>query len=267
MIVVLARGIIRRSTLQATNFMKLFSWLLFILAALMTSSAQAQSTPTADHWLQGDVGLGLFHTPAITATHDSANSVMPYIFADAGPFYGRLDTFGVKLTPMGNGHLELAARLSFEGYHSSIAGIQDRARPLPIGVGTFQRGDWGAVIAYAFYDQRSGGTLLDATYAARFSLGKITLYPQLGVERRSQAYVQSLYGVSATEQQASNVHAYEASSAISPNIAMAAEYPINEHYSLNFYAKHKWLGSIADSPLVQTKSVTSSFIALTRSFN
>jgi outer membrane protein len=247
--------------------MKHISSLMFVTIALLSSTVHSQSAPSDNSEFKGNIGLSLFHTPAITATNDSANSVLPYIFGDMGPFYGRLDTFGVKLTPMGSGHLELAARVSFEGYHSSIAGIQDRARPLPIGLGTFQRGDWGAVIAYAFYDEHSGGTLLDATYAARFSLGKATFYPQLGVERRSQAYVQSLYGVSATEQQASGVRAYDASSAISPNIAMAAEYPINEHYSLNFYAKHKWLGSIADSPLVETKSVTSGFVALTRSFN
>lgn len=245
--------------------------LFLIICAAMTFASTgvlAQQVPQNKSWLQGDVGLGLFHTPAITATTDSANAVMPYIFADAGPFFGRLDTFGLKLTPMGSGHLELVARASFEGYHSSIAGIKDRARPLPVGLGTFQQGDWGAAIVYGFYDARSGGTLVDATYAAMFELGSLKFYPQLGVERRSQAYVQSLYGVSAQESAdtSNQVKAFDASSAVNPNVAMAVEYPLSGPYTLNLYVKHKWLGRIADSPLVTTSSVTSGFVALTRSF-
>jgi MipA family protein len=247
--------------------MKKIHYWLTLGTSLLAFNALADETTKPNSFFKGDVGVALFHAPAITQTTDSANAVLPYVFGETDHLFGRLDTFGVKLMPMGSGNLELSARISFEGYHSSIAGIQDRARPLPVGVSTFQQGDWGAALLHAFYDDRSGGTLLDGTYAAMFSVGKVNFYPQIGIERRSQSYVQALYGVSATEHTASQVAAFQASAATSPNVALNMEYPINERYSLNFYAKKKWLGSIADSPLVNTKTQTTAFIALTRSFD
>jgi outer membrane protein len=233
------------------------------------ANAQTADKPTDDkNQLVGDVGMALYRTPPVTRASGDANVLLPYAFADYGNFFARVDTFGVKLMPMGVGSLELSARVSFEGYKPvGFTGIQDRSTPLPIGLSTFQETAYGAFFVYGFYDTNSGGTLLDATYAAEFRLGGINIYPQLGVERRSAAYVQHLYGVSAQEASASGLAVYNAGNSISPNLGFAFEYPFENNYSLTLQVRKKWLdSSITDSPLVNTHSQLSSFLSLTRSF-
>jgi MipA family protein len=242
--------------------------LISAIALSMTPSCHAEGD-TLNNKLTGDIGVGIYHTPTITSTNDKSNALLPYIYADWGSAFARVDTFGVKVVPMGQGHLELVTRVSFENYRSNTQGIQDRARPTPIGIGTFQQGDWGGLFLYAFHDTHSEGSLLEGTYAAMFTVKSVNFYPQIGIERRSSAYVQSLYGVSVNEATANGkINAYQAGNAISPNIAFAVEYPLNEDYKLNLYAKKKWLGnSISDSPLVNTSTQTSGFISLSRTFN
>jgi outer membrane protein len=216
----------------------------------------------------GDAGMAVYKTPAITRTTDKGSPVvLPYVYADYGQHYARVDTFGYKLLPVGAGHLELTTRLSFEGYQSEIAGINNRARPKPLGVGTFQETPYGAFIFYAFRDAVSGGSLLDASYAAEFSIGDLHAYPQIGVERRDRKYVNSLYGVGSIEAQRSGLAAYASGNSISPNAAIALEYPFLDSFKLTFQVRKRWLDkSIYESPLVNVKQQTSSFIAISQTF-
>ncbi len=241
------------------------------LSLLLSLAANAQTaTYSSDDkpQLQGDVGIAFYRTPPITRAAGDANVVLPYAFADYGNFFARVDTFGVKLMPLGAGSLELSGRLSFEGYKSvGYNGIQERSRPVPVGLSTFQETPYGAFFLYSFYDVTSGGTLLDALYAAEFKLGAMTIYPQLGLERRSAKYVQHLYGVSALENAVSKLDVYNPGNSLSPNFGVAFAYPLENDYSLTLQVRKKWLdSSITDSPLVNSKSQLSSFLSLTRSF-
>lgn len=243
------------------------------LSLLLSFTACAESTSKIsddNHQLHGDVGLALYRTPSITRASGGANVLLPYMFADYGHFFARVDTFGVKLLPLGAGSLELSARVSFEGYKPvGIPRIKDRRTPLPVGLSTFQETPYGAFFAYGFFDPQSGGTLLDAMYVAEFKIGGVNIYPQLGVERRSAKYVQQLYGVSAQENAASgySMATYSPGNSISPNFGLAFEYPLNNDYNLTLQVRKKWFdNSITDSPLVTRKSQMSSFISLTRSF-
>lgn len=230
---------------------------------LGVSQAFAQASPA----LIGDVGGALYQTPAITKSTAQSNVVLPYVYADYGQLYARVDTFGYKVMPMGAGHLEVVTRLSFEGYTPEISGVNPRSRPKPYGVGTFQETPYGAFIVYAFRDAHSGGRLLDASYAAEFTVGDWHVYPQIGVERRDQKYVDSLYGVSAIEAQHSGLSSYVASASNSPNAAVALEYPMAERLKLTFQLRKRWLDkSMTESPLVNVKQQTSGFIALSRTF-
>lgn len=236
------------------------------LAGALSLLAPPAAAQTAER-LQGDVGLGLYNTPAITRTVDKSTSVLPYLYADLGRFYARVNTFGYKAVPMGNGHVELAARVSFEGYRSADRGIGERSDPVPVGLGTFQETPYGAFFLYAFRDTVSGGTLLDLMYAAELSAGPFQLYPQLGMERRSARYVQHLYGVSATEATQSGLSRWAPGSAVSPYIALAAQWPLQADLNLTFQVTKKWLGrGLTDSPLVDSSSQTSGLLALTHVF-
>jgi MipA family protein len=222
----------------------------------------------ADARLDGDVGLALYRTPPITRTADSSNIVLPYLYADYGALYARVDTFGYKIAPMGMGHLEIAARLSFEGYQPINAALDKRAAPRPIGLGTFQETPYGAFFLYALRDTTSGGNLLDLSYAAELDLGVVHVYPQAGVERRSAKYVQHLYGIDAVEATRSGLTPYSPGSSVTPNAAIAVEYRFEKNLKLTYQVRKRWLDkSISDSPLVDVKTQTTSFLALTRTFD
>lgn len=217
--------------------------------------------------LQGDLGLAVFRTPAITSTTDRSNVVLPYVYADYGAWYGRIDTFGYKVVPVGKGYLELAARVSLEGYRPSNPAIDKRSNPVPIGLGSFQKTPYGAFFLYGFGDPVSGGTLVDVFYAAEWGLGPLHVYPQVGFERRSARYVQHLYGVSAAESGRSGAPIYSPSSSVTPKAAIAIDYELMKSLKFTGEIERKWLDkSIYDSPLVNARTQTKGFLALTRTF-
>ena len=217
--------------------------------------------------LMGDVGVANYRTPAITRSNQKNNVVLPYVYADYGNWYARVDTFGYKIAPMGAAHLEVATRISFEDFQPTNAGVDRRSRPKPLGIGTFQETPYGAFFLYAFRDTASGGMLLDATYAAEFVFADWHFYPQFGVEQRDQKYVGKLYGVDSIEAQRSGLTAYSPKSSTSPNIAMAAEYPFADHLKLTVQVRKRYLDkAIQDSPLVNAKQQTSGFVAVTKTF-
>lgn len=230
---------------------------------LCIHQAFAQSSPH----LMGDVGVAMYKTPALTRATSQISTALPYIYADYGPIYARVDTFGYRLAPMGLGHIEVATRLSFEGYQSDLLGVERRHRPNPIGLGTFQETPYGAFIFYAFHDTASAGSLLDSSYAAEVVVGDLHVYPQIGLERRDRKYVDALYGVSVAEALKSGLPTYIAGTSYSPNAAVTFEYVLVDSLKLTLQFRKRWLDkSIYESPLVNVKQQTSGFIALSHTF-
>lgn len=230
------------------------------LAAHDVSHAQASS-------LHGDVGLATYRTPAITATTERSNAVLPYLYADLGPWLARVDTFGYRMLPLGNGHLELVARVSFEGYRPENPLLAARSTPLPIGIGTFQETRLGAFIVYAFRDALSGGTFVDASYGAELDVGSFHVYPQIGIERRGARYVRRLYGLDAVQAVRSGMASYAPGSSTMPNAAIAVDRELTPTLKLTAQLRRRWLDrSVSDSPLVNSRSQTSGLLAVTRTF-
>src|SRR6476661_7865300 len=122
---------------------------LLVLAFISLPCASGQ----AESHLSGDVGVALYRNPPITQATDRANVILPFVYADYGALYARVDTFGYKLMSLGQGHLEIATRVSVEGFHPVNPGFEERSSPQPIGLGTYQEGRYGAVFAYAFKDR------------------------------------------------------------------------------------------------------------------
>lgn len=237
----------------------------WILAAALTAASQvwAQTQPV----LVGDVGMAVYNTPPIARTAEKTKVLLPYVYADYGAFYARVDTFGYKLLSLGAGHLELATRISFEGYQPANTDIEKRERPILIGFGTFQETPYGAFILYGFRDTLSGGNLIDATYATEFQFKELHVYPQLGIERRDRRYVQSLYGVNASEAARSGLPIYSPGNSFSPNAAIAVEYLFLDDLKFTFQIRKKWLDkSIDESPLVNVSHQTASFFAISKTF-
>ena len=235
---------------------------LLLATALSASCAWAQS-----EGFKGELGGMVTHASALVQGASAQSSVLPYVYGDWGRFYGRVDTFGVRVLPMGQGHLELAARVStegFEGRKTAHPALGDRPSPLPIGLGTFQRTDWGGVFAYLMHDPRSGGPFAELNWAGLTRLGPVTLYPQLGLQYRSSAYVSHLYGVSAAESVATGLKPWQPRASWAPQATLHASVPITGDWSLQGQLRQRWFDSaVADSPLVQRRSQTSGLLALT----
>lgn len=221
--------------------------------------------------LTGDAGAAAYGTQSIIRGKSNETTLLPYLFADYGRFFARVDTFGFKALPIGNGYLELVGRVSQDGWRANIAplgGLTDRRTPLPIGIGTFQQTPYGAFNVNAFVDAGSSrGNLLEATYAAEIKLGNLSLYPQLGVERRSAKYTDYLYGVTPAESSASGYAAYTAGASTTPVLGLAADYSLTENWIVNMQLRRKWLDSaVTNSPLVVRKSQDTGYIGLSYRF-
>jgi outer membrane protein len=117
------------------------------LWALMAIGAAAQAqTAFPDHFV-GEAGGMLVGAQPVVQGASGSVSALPYVFGDWGRFYARVDTLGVKTLPLAQGHLELAARVSTEGFkarNTDFAGAGDRSAPVPVGLGTLTPRPWAA---------------------------------------------------------------------------------------------------------------------------
>lgn len=253
------------------------SCVLGVLGATLVLSpcmASAQDAPLT-YKLVGDVGGAAYMTQSVVRSKDTKIAVLPYAFVDYGRLFARVDTFGVKTVKLGYGYLELAGRLSQDGWRAdtaALAGLTDRKTPIPLGLGTFQKTPYGAFFLNAFVDaNKSHGAMLDAIYAAEFKLGSWSFYPQLGLEYRNARYANYFYGVSPAESAASGYAAYNAGASSTPMLGLAVDVPLSsslgEPWVLNMQVRRKWLDSaVYNSPLVKSKTQDSGFIALSYRF-
>ena len=246
---------------------------LALMAAAMLlgpSLAHAQAAPLTDR-IVGDVGGAVYSAQSIIGSKSSDTTVLPYVFFDYGRFSARVDTLGIKTVPIGYGYLELAARISQDGWRADTAalvGLTNRKTPVPLGIGTFQQTPYGAFIINAFIDaNKSHGALVEATYAAEFKAGRVSFYPQFGLEHRSAKYNNYLYGVTAAESLASGYAAYNAGASTIPVLGLAVDVPVTQSWVVNLQLRRKWMdGSVTNSPLVNRKTLDTAYVALSYRF-
>ena len=232
--------------------------------------AHAQAAPLTDR-IVGDVGGAVYGAQSIIRSKGNDTTVLPYGFFDYGRFSARVDTLGIKTVPIGYGYLELTARISQDGWRADtpvLAGLTDRKTPVPLGIGTFQQTPYGAFIINAFIDaNKSHGALVEATYASEFKAGRVSFYPQLGLEHRSAKYNNYLYGVTAAESLTSGYAAYNAGASTVPVLGLAVDVPVTPSWVINLQLRRKWMdGSVTNSPLVNRKTLDTAYVALSYRF-
>ncbi|WP_240162356.1 MipA/OmpV family protein [Glaciimonas sp. PAMC28666] len=252
-----------------------------ITGMVFVTSALAQETSTADtnelpQRVLGDLGVGVYNAPSEIRDEirgkRSSTLVLPYAYLDYGRLFARVDTFGVKTFKMGYGYLELAGRVSFDGFktsNSALRGLTERKRSIPLGIGTYQETPVGAFFLNAFYDSnKSHGTLLEAIYAGEINAGPVNFYPQIGAEYRSANYVNYYYGVTPAESAANgHYNAYQGTGATNPLVALQVEIPLSPFWVVNLYGRYNWLGKgITNSPIVYKKTSQSYFVSLAYRF-
>lgn len=249
--------------------MKLIKKIL-LLAVFLSANAPAAESFTNS--IQGDIGL--FVNASTSAIRGTTNSpaLLPYAYFDYGRLFTRIDTFGIKMLPLGYGHLELVGRIKFDGYQTTgnteLRGINDRQNSAPVGLGTFQVTPLGGLFLYTLYDaNRSQGSIYEAVYVVPIPLGEMTVYPQLAIEQYSSDYTRYYYGVSAAESVASGYASYTPEASTNRSFKIMLEAPLGGRWIANFYLQRKWLGAaITNSPLVNKQFEVNGFAALVYRF-
>lgn len=237
--------------------------LSFVSLCLCAAPATAQEATR----VKGDMGVAIYASNNPVRTDGDTLIPVPYGYFDYGPAFVRFDTFGVKLLPVGYGHLELLGRVNLDGYRTDnpvLRGLQMRHSSRPLGLGTFQETPWGGVFLNAFHDVRaSHGDMFEIIYAAQIELGRHTLYPMAGVEHLSSAYTRYYYGVSAAEAATSRFATYTPAATTTPMLGMTWEFPLGGPWNADVYALRRWLGpAITRSPLVDKHTQDEAFISI-----
>lgn len=240
---------------------------LALVLAAAAGAALAQGSPR----FVGELGAGVFAAQPVARGHDTQLTVMPYVYGEYGRWFGRVDTFGFKTLQLGNGHLELVARFNTEGFKADrppLTGLRNRSNPTPLGLGTAQSLPFGRLFVYAMHDPSSGGALLEATFGTRVQVGPLKLYPLLGVEHRTAAWVDHLYGVSPAEAAATGRRAYAAPASTVGVTGLAASWPVAGRLSLEGQWRYHWLDdAITRSPLAARTGQHRAYLVLTQRFD
>jgi outer membrane protein len=246
------------------NFYSIKSICCIFCAAFVSGAAQADEF--ADK-LTGDIGLGGYYSKSVMRGMSEKLSALPYLDAEYGRLFARVDTLGVKTLALGHGYLELVGRISQDGLNA-MPGIARRDAPLPLGIGTLQMTPLGGVMINVFHDvSRSRGDLFELIYGGQIAVPGVTFYPIAGVEYQSAKYVRYYYGVSPAEAAVSQYASYQPAGAVNGLLGLIAEVKLTDEYYLNAQLRRKWLGdAIQRSPLVHQRTLDTGYIALSYRF-
>jgi outer membrane protein len=252
----------------------------FILLCFLSSISAAYSANSIDFDIPngipdrivGDIGAAVYSTNLNIGSSGSQSMALPYGFFDYQRFAMRIDQLAFKTLPVGFGFLEIVGKVDPDSYKvkSTINGQTiNKGYQVPIGLGTFQDTPVGAFFFNVYHDfGQSKGNLLEINYFGEIELiGKVTLYPQLGMERQSGSFANYYYGVTPGQAQITGYQAYTASSSNNPLAGFLLEIPAVENWYVNLYGKRKWLGSgVNNSPVLTRSFQDTMFMALAYRF-
>lgn len=219
----------------------------------------------AEATLSGDVGMGASWSQSQIRGEHEETSAMPYLNIEYGSAFARIDTYGVKVLPVAYGHIEIMGQYRGDGYN--VVNLGKRQDSLPFGVGTLQITPIGAFDVRVYHDfGKSDGTLLQARYLAELSMGRVTLYPEIGVEYQSRDYTRYYYGT--TDADAATLQRiYRPGSAVNLFAGIMIETRITQHWYTHLYLRHSVVDeSITNSPLVTQKGHNSALLAASYRF-
>lgn len=234
-----------------------------LVAGLLASSAVL-----ADGY-QGDLGLGVFSHQGTYRGESAQTSVLPYVYGEWGDFFGRVDTFGYRVMPMGQGFLEVGTRIVQDEMESSRlkrAGVRDRDNSLMLGVSTFQVTSLGAISMSLMQDVGdSEGQVLNVSWIGAFKpTAWLSVYPELGLEVMSSKYTRYYFGTRAGE---GGYAAYKPGLAANPYFAIHAGMPIAADWNLAVTVRNKALSEeISDSPIVARTGRWNTYVAVSYDF-
>ncbi len=126
---------------------------------------------------------------------------------------------------------------------------------------------FGGIGLNALHDfGKSGGTVVQARYLAELPFGRVTVYPELGIEFQDKAYTSYYYGTSGADAEATG-KSYHPSSARNQFAGIMIETKLTEHVYANAYFRQTIFDdTISRSPLVINQCRSSLLLALAYRF-
>lgn len=236
--------------------------------APLAAGLLASTAALADGY-SGDLGVGLYSRQGLYRGEPTQTDVLPYIYGQYGGFFGRVDTFGCQVLPMGHGFLEVGTRIVQDTMDSDSlknAGVSDRRNSRLLGLSTFQTTPIGAVSISLMKDfGESKGMIIDASWIGRYkAFDWLTIYPEFGVEALTSKYTNYYYGVADGE---GGFAAYKPGLALNPYFALHTSSPIAAHWNLAFTLRNKALDEdVGNSPIVSHTSRWNAYVAVSYEF-
>lgn len=251
--------------------------------------AFAQSTPagqsTSDGWQDDDrwtVGLGVSAKDSPYAGEGVRLRPFPLVTYEGERVYWRGITFGVHLVETESFTLDAVVSGRFDGFDRGDLGrrelerngvdidhLADRDDGADAGLAVQWR--WGGhelkLGAVADITGTSEGYELSVGYGHRFTIGKTTLIPGIGVQWLSDDLANYYYGVQAGETFAGTP--YQAEAALVPRVGVAFARPLVGKWRVQGLLQYEHLPSeLSDSPLLEDDSsgVGHLVIGVARSF-
>ncbi|WOE32423.1 MULTISPECIES: MipA/OmpV family protein [unclassified Acinetobacter] len=147
--------------------------------------------------------------------------------------------------------------------------LEDRDRSVDLGMETLMKLPYGVLSMQALQDigAASKGTEIKVNYQYFWRLHpQFTLIPNVGFDWLSNKRANYYYGI-LDEEVARGITAYQPNQLIIPHLSLGARYRINPRFDITGVAVYKFLpNKIEDGPLVDQKSLTNFFMAVTYKF-
>lgn len=236
--------------------------------APLAAGLVASTAALADGYT-GDLGLGIYSRQGIYHGEQTQTDVLPYIYGEWGNFFGRVDTFGYRIMPMGHGFLEVSTRIKQDEMESSRlkrAGVEARDNSRLVGLSTFQHTPIGVVSLSLMQDVGdSKGQVLDMSWIGAIKpTAWLSIYPEIGLEVMTRKYTEYYYGVEAGE---GGYRAYAPKLALNPYFALHAGMPLAENWNLAVTVRNKALDEeIGNSPIIGRTGRWNAYVAVSYEF-
>ena len=231
-------------------------YLVLLLALILSGNILAQENLQKARKNQFALGFGGLIQRKPYKGYDTKGYPLPYIYYESDSFFFRQLTAGYHIYSKRNISLDFILKGRLDGYDDDdshiFEGMDDRDHTIDAGIKLSVYDGWGMATLYVVGDTLSKheGYEAELTYAKRFTDGKLTLIPSLGLAYESQNLVDYYYGVRDDEIRAGRP-AYEAGNEVSFLASLGLRYQLDEKWDIYSFTSYRWLGSeITKSPLV-----------------
>lgn len=211
----------------------------------------------------GDVGFELLDRPGYTT------NVVARVNSDR-VFFGKTNARFVNFAYAGRG--DTAPLVDPETGLAIDSAVEvdppDRDYAIELGVETLFGGDWGSAAVRLFHDVSGthGGYEISADFSTRWTQGRLSLAPSIGLTYKSSRLNDYYWGVNADEASFALAE-YEAQAGIALQVGMRASYYFTKHLRLALSVNVEELpGEVSASPLAKTDHVFGYFSGLAWTF-